>query len=128
MVFITTVLAFAMEQQTVRFDDAFEFLICCFPDHTIEGFVQFQVKHIAAGSTYHMIMGIGASVEPVASVGSGDLDNLANVCQKIQIAVHGTKTDIRKFLPHMQVNRICSGMIVPGQQEPFDRFPLPAVF
>ena len=89
--------------------------------------VQVHVKKRMALPAEEMGMRLHIAVKPVRPVG-GNLNDFSQFCQKRQIAVNGSQTDIRKFLPHMQIDGIGSRVIIPGHQKTLDRFPLPAVF
>lgn len=67
------------------------------------------------------------AIEAVCPVG-GDLENLAELRQERKVAVDGAEADIWKFFFDMQIDGICGGMIVAGQQEAFDGLSLAAVF
>ncbi len=67
------------------------------------------------------------AIEPVCPVG-GDLENLAELRQERKITVDGAEADIRKFFFDMQIDGICGGMIVAGEQKALDGLPLTAVF
>ena len=51
-----------------------------------------------------------------------------DVGKQIQVAVDGSEADIRKFLLYVQIDGICGGVVIPGQQKTLDRLPLAAVF
>ena len=106
-------------------DDSREILLRLRVDDAL--ILQMHVEKRMALSAEKMGMGFHVAVETVRSVG-GDFHNFSKLSQEGKIAVHGSQADIRKFLPHMQINRIRGGVVVPGEQEPFDGLPLTAVF
>ena len=65
-----------------------------FIDHLIKGSVHFQVENISTVLADHMVMRVGPAVKPVAAVRGGDLDDLADICQQIQVAVNRAQADI----------------------------------
>ena len=99
-----------------------------FVDKLIKRIIQFQIKNIAAVPADHMIVGVCAPVKAVAAVRRGNLDDLPDICQQIEVAVNGAKADIGKFFLHMHVYHVGSGMRMGGGQILSNGLPLPAVF
>ena len=89
--------------------------------------VHMDVEESVTLSTYEMRVGLHMPVEAVGSVG-GNLDNLPQIRQQRQVAVDGAEADIRKFLFYMQIDGICGGVVIPGQQKALDGLPLAALF
>ena len=87
-----------------------------------------QIENLAAGSAYNVIMRIGASVEAVAAVWRGDLHCLPHICQQIQVAIYGSKTDAWKFFSYMEIYGIGSRVIHSAHQILFNRSALTTVF
>ena len=86
-----------------------------------------DIKKGVTLSAYKMRMGLHMGVEAICSV-RGDFDDLAQIGQQRKIAVDGSQTDIRKFLFYMQINGICRGVVIPGQQKTLNGFSLTAIF
>ena len=118
-------LADAVILHRVSLDDAREHLLGLLIDEGLV--VHMDVEERVALSTYKMGVGLHMSVEAVGSVG-GNLDNLAQVGQQRQVAVDGAEADIRKFFFYMQIDGICGGVVVPGQEKAHNGFSLTAVF
>ena len=86
-----------------------------------------DIKERVAPSADKMGMGFDMTIEPVCPVGR-NFENLAELRQERKVAVDGAEADIRKFFFDMQIDGICGGVIVAGQQEAFDGLSLAAVF
>ena len=83
-----------------------------------------QVHDPVASGTDKMMMPRGVSVETFSSSVCGDLYNFAKICKESQVPVNGSQTDVWKFLPHIHIDGIGSGMIRPAGQERLDTFSL----
>ena len=107
------------------FDDSRKYVLGLLIDKGLV--VHMDVKERMAFPAYKMRVGRHMSVEAVGSVG-GNLDNLAQVRQQRKVAVDGAEADIRKFFFYMQIDGICGGVVVPGQEKAHNGFSLTAVF
>lgn len=107
------------------FDDSWKYVLGLLIDKGLV--VHMDVKERMAFPAYKMRVGRHMSVEAVGSVG-GNLDNLPQIRQQRQVAVDSAEADIRKFLLYVQIDGICGGVVIPGQQKALDRLPLAAVF
>ena len=67
-------------------------------------------------------------VETIRSNPWGKLLDLADFRKQVQVAVDGSKADIRKLFPDTGVKGVGGRMILPAHQAGFDRFALTAVF
>ena len=65
-----------------------------------------QIKYSAAVPAYKMVMGRRIVIKMIRSLREGQLPYLSAFRKKIEIAVYGTETDIRKFLPDLDVDLI----------------------
>ena len=75
-----------------------------------------------------MIVWSRVAVETIRSDSRGKLLDLADFRKQIQVAVDGSKADIRKLFPDAGVKGVGGRMILPAHQAGFDRFALTAVF
>ena len=63
-------------------------------------------------------------VETIRSNPRGKLLDLADFRKQVQVAVDGSKADIRKFLADIQINGLGGRVIIPGYKKILDRLPL----
>ena len=82
---------------------------------------------VAAGAD-EMAMIICPCVKMVGTLKARKLADLTKLGQQIQVAVHGSQTDIRISHPHIFVNDIRGRVVGAPLQKAEDRFSLTAVF
>ena len=75
-----------------------------------------------------MVVRRGVGIEMILSVSTGELLDLSELHEEIQVAVNGSETDIREFITDAGINGICCGVILSSHQTCLDGLALTAVF
>ena len=78
--------------------------------------------------TDKVVMWRRIAVKTVRSDSGGKLLNLADIGKQRKIPVNGSKADVRKFFPDIQIHGLRCRMIVSAAKEGLNRLSLSAVF
>jgi hypothetical protein len=96
-------------------------------EHIIHA-VKLQICHTTAVRADKMTVTGSIRVKMVNAVAYLQALYFSSVGEKRQIAVDGSQTDIRIFLPDVLIHNVGGGMILAGHQKAMDKLPLPTVF
>ena len=99
----------------------------CHLEHIIQT-VHLQIGHAAAFGTDKMAVQGSISIKVIDTVTHLKSLYFSPVRQQRQIAIDGSQTDVRKFLPDVLINYVRGGMVLARHQKVVDELPLSTVF
>lgn len=87
-----------------------------------------KVQNTSTAVTDKMIVRIWIPVKTVGADPGGKLLDFADFRKQRQIPVHSAEADIRKFFLNIQIYGFCGRVVITGNKEILNGFPLSAVF
>lgn len=124
--FTQAVTAKAVKTSGLSLDSAAE-IFPCVGKHVLHA-AKLQIRHAAAGRADKMTVPGSIRVKMVNAVAYLQSLYFSSVSEECQIAVDGSQTDIRIFLPDIPIHNVGGGMILAAHQKTMDKLPLPTVF